>query len=192
MRSFIALKLSSEVHAELDTFVQTLKPAVRDAVRWVRSTNIHLTVKFLGEVDQVKYRRVFDETRRLAQTVPSFQLTISGSGVFPAWDHPRILWVGVQAPLQLSILVDELEKSMTLLGFAPENRPFSPHLTLGRVNSALNNAQRDHLRRLMDQAKSKVFGVVPVRELTIFKSDLRPEGPIYTALATIPFIASTE
>jgi len=182
MRLFIALTLSFEVHTELDSFMQALKPIAGNSIRWVDAANIHLTLKFLGEVEPAKLKRLSDEIRQIASASVPFDFSVCGTGVFPAWNRPRILWAGVDAPTNLISLQSQIDLSTRAIGFPSEARVFSPHLTLGRVNEWMTPSQLSALRLEMDQGKDKVFGTVAANQVTIFQSTLRPSGPVYTPM----------
>lgn len=187
LRLFIALTLSSQVHTELGSFMRALLPTAGNSIRWVDPANIHLTLKFLGEVEPAKLKQLSDEVRQNASASIPFEFSVCGTGVFPAWNHPRILWAGVEAPPGLISLQSQIDLSTRAIGFPSEARAFSPHLTLGRVNEWSTPSQLSALRLKMDQAKELVFGTVLATQVTIFQSTLRPSGPVYTPAAVHNF-----
>jgi 2'-5' RNA ligase len=192
MRLFIALTLPTEVQSGLSRFIETLKPAAVGTIRWVKPANLHLTVKFLGEVREQNAKQVLDAVGQVANDTLPFTFSIQGSGVFTDSKHPRVLWVGVQSAEPIVLLSKRLDKSLQTLGFSPEGRPFNPHLTLGRVNDGVSET---HLKGLMTQflqTENRLFGSIHAEELHIIKSDLRPEGPIYTTWASCRFSSATK
>ncbi len=183
LRLFIALTLSSQVQTELGSFMRTLMPIAGNSMRWVDPANIHITLKFLGEVEPAKLKQISAEVGQIASASVPFEFRVCGTGVFPAWNRPRILWAGVDAPPGLISLQSQIDLSTRAIGFPSEARAFSPHLTLGRVNEWITSTQLSSLRLKMDQAKDKVFGTVRATQVTIFQSTLRPSGPVYTPAA---------
>lgn len=190
MRLFIAISLDPATQSSLAAFYGTLKPKTGNSVRWVKPANIHLTLKFLGEVDQSRYQKVHSKVEEITQQFTPFDLSVNGCGVFPGWRQPRVVWAGVQAPQQLAQLASALESGMQALDFPAEERPFSPHLTLGRVNDWMTPPQKDMLQMEMEAAKGRVFGTIHADHLTIYRSELRPEGPVYSELARSTFSTS--
>ena len=184
MRLFIAITLTPEVHAELDAFMKELRMAARESIRWVAATNIHLTLKFLGEADTVKLKPLAESVAREAAALVYFEFSVRGTGVFPGWRSPRILWAGIEAAEDLNMLQSRVDFATRELGFPSESRPFSPHLTLGRVNGWMNPDQLELLQHKMLEAKDKYFGTVAARQVTIFQSILKPSGAVYTSVAT--------
>ena len=190
MRLFIALTLTSEVQSELTRFVETLKPAAGSTIRWVKPTNLHLTLKFLGEVREQNSKQVLDAVRQVANETLPFTFSLQGSGVFPDWRHPRVLWVGVQSAEPMVHLSERLDKNLQTLGFSPEGRPFNPHLTIGRVNDGMSETHLKGLMTQFSQIENRLFGSIQAEEMHIIKSDLRPEGPIYTIWASCRFASA--
>jgi 2'-5' RNA ligase len=187
MRLFIALTLPPEVQSELSRFIEILKPAAGSTIRWVRPTNLHLTLKFLGEVREQNSKQVLDAVRQVADETLPFTFSLQGSGVFPDWKRPRVLWVGVKSAEPIVLLSGRLDKNLQTLGFSPEARPFNPHLTLGRVNDGISETHLKGLITSFSQTENRLFGSVHAEEMHIIKSDLRPEEPLYTTWASCRF-----
>jgi len=183
MRLFIALTLTPEVHAELDAFERTLRTVSGDSVRWVNAANIHLTLKFLGEVAPARLDLLIKTVAQAGLDCEPFDFSVRGTGVFPGWNHPRIIWAGVEGPAGLGALQATVDAATREIGFPSEERPFSPHLTLGRVNEWISPVQADAIRQKMDGAKDRLFGGVTARQVTIFESTLKPGGAVYTPAA---------
>jgi len=183
IRSFIAISLSPEIYQHLDEVGAKLRDRLPEApVRWVPIRNIHLTIKFLGNVSvsnlEVLKKILHAEVSRHAP----FEISVGELGAFPSNRRPRVLWVGVEAPPELHALQHGIETEMARLGYAREERPFSPHLTLGRV---ARNAESDDLRQIgqvLDSCKVGFLGATRVREVHLYRSDLQPGGAVYTRL----------
>ena len=187
IRAFIAIELSSEIYARLNEVEDQLQKRLEAGViRWVPAQNIHLTLKFLGDVSlanlEVLKKILASEVSKYAP----FEISVGELGAFPSIRRPRVIWVGVQAPQDLSILQHGIETEMAGLGYAPENREFSPHLTLGRIS---RNASSQDLRKIGDVlSTNKVgyLGAARVFSVNLFRSDLKPGGAVYSKLMTAP------
>ncbi len=156
------------------------------SLRWVDAHKIHLTLKFLGDISEQQSKEISDSLRRVAQPHAPFDFAVGGLGIFPNERKPRVLWVGIRAPDALVSLYRALENELAGLGFPREDRPFSPHLTLGRVS---RNAAAHELRAMVELLRREQvgeLGVVPVQAVHLYRSELRPAGPVYTRLFSAP------
>ena len=160
-------------------FRQDLPPRL---VRWVRPQGIHLTLKFLGEILASKVDTVSVAMVGACAAYAPFSLSIRGLGCFPNLRRPRVLWVGVEEPTGvLAALQRDVERALAPLGFPPETRPFSPHLTLGRVKGGARG-KIEVLGDAVGRTKARV-GEMPVAAIHLMRSDLLPGGAVYTALS---------
>ena len=179
MRCFIAIPLSSETHKELSQIQSKLKETGAD-VSWVKTDNIHLTLKFLGEVEETKTKIISQELRELVSKYTCFETCIGKLGTFPTLFNPRVIWIGISKNENKIIkLQQKIEEVMGPLGFEKETRPFHPHLTLGRVRSKKN------IQKLIEKLKTLhllQFKPVIVDRIILFQSILKPTGAEYTAL----------
>src|SRR5262249_31476646 len=146
-------------------------------VSWVRPSNVHLTLKFLGGVSQEKIEPLSEAVERASRNIPTFELEVGGTGCFPSVRSPRVLWVGLGSlPDPLVNLYDNLEQEVAALGFEREKRRFAPHLTIGRLRSPRNGAEL--AQKLIE------IGFEPqsflAREVIVMRSQLKPTGSIYT------------
>jgi 2'-5' RNA ligase len=188
-RLFISINLTPDLLAALtDLQSQLERQLAPQPLRWARPEGIHLTLKFLGDTDT---GRIEDIVRALGQAVAShqaFELSIGGLGCFPNQRKPRVLWVGVQDPDQrLRRLAASVDDAMAGLGWKRENRPFTGHLTLARVKKYASNRDKQALGELLSTVEvTDVLGVLPVQNVHLMRSQLRPDGAIYTALITTP------
>ncbi|GBC98364.1 RNA 2',3'-cyclic phosphodiesterase [bacterium HR17] len=183
VRSFIALALSDEVRTVLTELLVELS-RTGAPVKWVEPENLHLTLKFLGEVPEGQITEIVAALGAVARATPAFTFTVRGVGGFPDLRRPRVLWVGVDAPRELLQLHRMVEAAMERLGFPPEKRAFHPHITLGRVKTFNGLAA---VLTVLQRYAGAMFGVTVARQLTLFRSDLSREGPTYTPLAHLPF-----
>jgi len=188
IRSFIAVPLTDQIHQNLAEFSNQhgldnrafgLKP--------VKPANIHLTMKFLGEIEESQTAKLSAALDKVSTGLLPFKVTIRGIGAFPAWNrNPRIIWVGADPVEPLQKIYSCVESVTTRLGFPPESRGFSPHLTLARVNTQTDQLA-SQLKRLSQLTPEPFFGEMMVECLVLFKSVLLPQGPVYTALSSHMF-----
>jgi 2'-5' RNA ligase len=151
-------------------------------VSWVKPSNIHLTLKFLGPVPQDKIQRVCDAAARAGGATGPIEITIARAGCFPSARNPRVLWIGLrEVPDNLKHLYEAIEDGMAGCGFEREGRRFAPHLTIGRMRSQ-HNARPLSERLLLTGFEAESF---EAHEITVMRSDLKPTGSIYTPLAVV-------
>ncbi len=189
IRAFIAIELPADIQAQLDAVIKRLRAARAAAVRWVAAGNIHLTLKFLGDSDPSDLTRLGERLQIIAAGCQPVELGIGGLGCFPNNRQPRVIWVGAQIPAQISDLKRSIEEAAERFGYAREDRPFSPHLTLGRVQK---NASREEVIQIAQALNAETVGELgrfQAGGFTLFRSDLRPAGPIYTPIGHFPFVA---
>lgn len=178
MRLFIAVELSDAVRARLSAAQERLR-AAPCAVKWVKPQLMHLTLRFLGEVAPSRIPDLEAAMASAAEGVPPFEARVVGLGAFPERGAPRVVWAGIQDNGSLATLNRRLEEAARRLGFDPEQRPFSPHLTLGRVKDARGAPA---LRGLLDAQAAAHFGSCTITGLVLVESRLSPAGPSYTVL----------
>lgn len=182
MRTFIAIELPENIKQEIERLQTPLKKT-RAFVSWVRPSNIHVTLKFLGEVPEEKIDEVFDATERSVEGNKRFNMSLKNTGGFPNLRRPRVIWIGTGSGAEeLFRLAERIEEEMEKIGFPREKRKFSPHFTMGRVKSAKN------IEPLVRQVKSIDFETeeIPVVEVVVMRSQLHPDGAIYTPLKRVP------
>lgn len=184
LRAFIASDIPPEIKQAISSQTTSLRKESGRAVRWVTPENIHLTLKFLGEVSASNLELLAQALRAECAQTTSFTVSVEGLGCFPNPRRPRILWVGLTAPPALNRLQHQVEAIAARLGYPPEDKPFSPHLTIGRVREQASPAELQSLRILLEQTTVASLGTFTIQEIHLYKSDLKPEGPIYTRLAT--------
>ncbi|GJL64409.1 MAG: RNA 2',3'-cyclic phosphodiesterase [Nitrospirales bacterium] len=185
IRVFLAIRLNSEIREALDHFqdhVASILP-----VKWVPSDSMHLTVKFLGDIEPEQVSVLQEALREVVADTAQFSLRIQGLGGFPSLQKPRILWVGVSGAVDhLDVLVACVESALSPLGYAKEVRPYHPHLTLSRIKT--NTREIGRIIETSDLLKQKcVFGNVLVDRLGLYQSRLTSHGAIYSMLWELPF-----
>ena len=182
IRAFIAIRLPESVLQAMGQAQETLRRLGR-GIRWVRKEGIHLTLKFLGDVDTDRVENIHMAMERASKGTSPFVLTGEGIGVFPDLRRPRVIWIGLSGDLQvLFALQANLESQLKGLGFPKEKRPFKGHLTLGRVKGRLGATE---LRKALEGLGSFQTDAFTVQSVALFQSTLRPEGAVYTKLAEV-------
>ncbi|MDI6606492.1 MAG: RNA 2',3'-cyclic phosphodiesterase [Candidatus Omnitrophota bacterium] len=179
MRAFIAIELPKDIKDTLAELQQKLKSSGAD-VKWVAAQNIHLTLKFLGEIDDKQSTAIAGILEETGKNNAAFLIRLASVGVFPKADFPRVIWAGIDSGEEESHkLAAELEQKSAAIGIPREKRAFSSHITIGRVGSLQN---KDKLIQGLNnlagyfEAEKPQF---PVNKITLFKSTLTPKGPIY-------------
>ena len=182
IRTFIAVTLSEDIKQEIKKTQNELKQ-LTDGVRWVMPERLHVTLKFLGGVKKEQISDITSAVSKCCNDIQPFNLLIKGLGVFPNINKARIIWAGIDEgfkPLsQLAILMDE---EFSKLGFENEQKPFKAHITLGRVTDF---ARLDKFASGIKAYNEVIFGSEVVKSITVMKSEIHREGPIYTPLDII-------
>jgi 2'-5' RNA ligase len=178
LRAFIAVEIAPEIIGRIAAAIDRLRPQVR-GIRWVAPANIHLTVKFLGNIDESQIEPICHALTEALRPFPRCTINAKGLRVFPSVKRPRVLWVGLHGNQLISLAV-KVASALAPLGFMLEERTFTPHLTIGRWR------QTDRADRSLEQAlgnwRDFEFGSSPVDEVILFQSVLKPAGAIYTRL----------
>ncbi len=185
MRSFIAIELPKEVRDSLGNLQEKLKTYQAD-VKWVEPGNIHLTLKFLGEINQEQLSKISLILDSLARDKKNFSIRLASLGAFPKMDYPRVIWTGIdKGEKETQELAREIEEKIEKIGIPKEGRPFSSHITIGRTRS---NLGRDKLVTGLNNLQG-YFQETPhefrVNKITLFKSTLTPRGPVYEVIKEV-------
>ena len=155
-------------------------------VKWVDTQNMLLTLKFQGDIERAQIDPIFSAIETSTGNIHPFSLSLQDIGTFPNLDRPTVIWAGLQGDLKtLSVWQKSLEQNLKPLGFAAESRPFSPHLTLGRVRENATLLVRQSLGRQLSAIHLKSGSPMIVSSLNLVHSQLTPKGPIYTILRSI-------
>jgi 2'-5' RNA ligase len=186
IRSFIAIELPRELKLSLVRLQDKLKPESRAPVKWVDPENIHLTLKFLGNIDSGLTGRITSALGEAIQGVPPFDIEVSGLGVFPNIRRVQVVWVGLAGEVaKLAQLQQRIETCLVPLGFAAEARSFTPHLTLGRVRDYAAPDERQKLGQLINGIAFEAGCRVNVDAIHLIRSQLTREGPVYSKISTV-------
>jgi len=185
MRAFIAIELPKEIKNTLSQLQDRLETSKAD-VKWVEPQNIHLTLKFLGEIDEKKLEKITQASEEIAKSTAAFHVHIWSIGAFPRINFPRIIWVGIdKGEQEIKDLAQQLEVKISETGIPKEGRPFSSHITIGRARSNLNRQDLvQNLSNLINELKEGAPEFL-VSKIIIFKSTLTSKGPIYEAVKEV-------
>lgn len=183
VRTFIAVLLTDELKSRISTVQDQFKDLAPE-VKWVARENLHVTLKFLGDVDSGRIEAVCSAMASAVEGVEAFSMGVSGVGAFPNPRRPRTVWVGLDSGAEsLAEVAQRVDSALAGLGFPKEDRKFTGHVTIGRVK---DERRIGSLPEALLAAKSTEFGAVDVAGITVMKSDLRREGPVYTVIKEIP------
>ncbi len=186
IRAFIAIELPQEIQIRLGEVQKQIIDRKVRCVRWVSSGNIHLTLQFLGDTPSVKLEGLGRELHPVIAAQEPFTYQVQGLSAFPNPRRPRVIWIGLQAPSDLATLHKLIERTVQKAGLPIENRSFSPHLTLGRVKRDISPDEIQELSAALNEIETGLLGTGIAKSVTLFRSDLRPEGSIYTPMAHFP------
>lgn len=182
MRTFIAIELPETIRIRLSALQKKIQDSAA-GLKWVNPQNIHLTLKFIGERDEKKVKEIREILKEVAGKNYSYAATISSLGIFPAKNSPRVIWAGIEeGDKETKEIAKELEEKISKIGIPKETRPFSSHITLARVKSALS---RESLIQELDNLTADLTSQnlsFPVEKIFLFKSTLAPLGSIYEVL----------
>jgi 2'-5' RNA ligase len=183
MRAFIAIDLSKEIKEYLSFLQAQLKKSNAD-VKWVAPDNLHITLKFLGEINEAHTKQVIGIIKSIASAHTQFHLKPGSIGAFPSTKSPRVLWVGLtNGDYESKEIAKKLESMLEKTGFPKEDTPFSSHITIGRARS---NYNRDTLIQYLNKLSTGIQKEIPegkITHITLFKSILTPKGPVYEIVA---------
>ncbi|MFC2034840.1 RNA 2',3'-cyclic phosphodiesterase [Chloroflexota bacterium] len=186
LRSFIAIELPDEFKLELSQLEARLKSDKQHWVKWVDPDNIHLTLKFLGNAAIDASGEITGAMEEAAQGIPPFHLAVKDLGVFPNWKQVRVAWVGISGEIdRLSQLHRRIDSNLAPLGFTPESRPFTPHLTLARLHNQASSYERRRFGQLIADTKFKPNSSIKVDLISLMRSKLTREGAIYSRISVI-------
>jgi 2'-5' RNA ligase len=174
MRLFIAALLPEEIRKQLTNYIDSLKHNI-EGVKWEKSEKLHVTLKFLGDVEESMLDDIANLIQERASEYSPFSFNLTELGGFPNLKKPRILYIGLSNNTQLAKLAYELEEQLAGLGFEKENRKFVPHITLGRVKKKINIEDRPHI----------VQSSFQINQIGLIKSELRPSGSVYTPVKIV-------
>ena len=180
IRSFLAFELPEFVKEELSGLIRSFNRGV-SKVRWVKRENMHLTVLFLGNINEETIPAMAEDISDICERFSPFIVRMKGVGCFPNIRNPKVIWVGIDGEIErMARFYESLVMNLSKYGIKQENRTYRPHLTLGRIKG--NSNIRDRMVGMISKGREITDKEFILQELVLFKSDLRPQGPIYTKL----------
>ncbi len=186
VRSFIAIKLPDELKLGLARLEAQLEMSKQPWVKWVDPYSIHLTLKFLGSIAVDRISEIIGVMEAATQGIPPFRLEVKDLGVFPSLRRVQVAWVGISGEVdKLSQLQQHLESHLARLGFAPESRPFTPHLTLARLRNRASLDERQSFGQLIATARFEATYTIKVDAINLMRSQLTREGAIYSRIGSV-------
>jgi len=187
VRSFIAIDLPDSLFGQLEQVSDNLQELLEGMpIRWIAVPNIHLTLKFLGDVSEKNIPMIKEILKTEAASHKHFEISVGGFGVFPNFTRPTVIWVGVEAPDELENLQRRIDLETARLGYVPDRRKYNPHLTLGRVSRNANPKEVRSISAVLRKQRVGFLGAVRISEVNLFRSDLGPRGAVYTKMFTAP------
>jgi len=186
IRSFIAIELPAELKLELVQLEAQLKSGEQPGVKWVDPNGIHLTMKFLGNIAVDRVEGITRAMEEAVRGISPFQLKVKELGVFPNFKRVQVAWVGLTGEVdKLAQLQKRIESNLTPLGFAPESRPFAPHLTLARLRAQTSPDEKQRFGQLIANTTFEAAHTIEVDAINLMKSQLTREGAIYSQINSI-------
>jgi len=180
-RGFIAIDI--EAGPKIIKFEELIKKTGAN-VKLVEPENIHITLKFLGNTDEERIADIKKIIKSVVEDVKPFKISLEGTGVFPDKNYIKVIWAGIKNSEKIEKIAEEINEKLSKLGFKKDKRKFSAHLTIGRVKTAKH---KDKLLQILDKYKDFKFAEFEVKSIELKKSQLTPNGPVYTTLAEINF-----
>jgi 2'-5' RNA ligase len=190
IRAFIAIELDDTLKTAMDKVQRRLRAEpISGFVRWVAPTSIHLTLKFLGDMESARVPPVLSAMQTACAGIPPFELAVRGAGCFPNVQRPNVIWAGLVGQIPVATqLAQRIEEECAKLEFEPEDRPFSPHLTLGRVKREAGATERHQLGEMVRRLDIGQVGTIRADTVHLVRSELRPLGSVYTSLGIVKLV----
>lgn len=184
IRAFIAVEIDPQTKQKISDLISSLKKSEAD-VKWINEEQMHLTLKFLGNIEQNKVQEISNALKSIADNFKPFSISLSNIGGFPNLNHPRVIWLGIDKGADtVKTLAEKIESGLEKLGFRKESREFKAHLTLGRIRSSKN---MPNLTKLLKETTFSSENDVNITELILFQSALTSKGATYTVLSKNKF-----
>ncbi|MFC1899711.1 RNA 2',3'-cyclic phosphodiesterase [Chloroflexota bacterium] len=186
IRSFIAIELPDSLKQNLNTLKTHLKKLTPPGTKWVNSKSIHLTLKFLGHINAERTGEITKVITDTTSNILLFNLKIGGVGAFPDWNRVQVIWVGISGDIdKLLMLQQKIEDGLSPLGFTPETRKFTPHLTLARLNREITADKRQNFGQLVSKTELTLSDEIKVSGISLMKSELTRAGAIHHCISFI-------
>lgn len=187
LRTFIAADIPPTIQKSIQLCMDDLRSTIgNSSVRWIPVHNIHLTLKFLGDISEARLDSLSRVLLTEADSHSAFDISISGLDSFPNSKRARVLYIGIQASAGLDALQRRIEAACARVGFESESRPFSPHLTIGRVRQRIPSSDQIRIRKTLNDTKIDSLGTARVDSIHLYKSERKPSGSVYAKLFSAP------
>lgn len=178
-RGFIAVDI--EISPKIKEIVSDLNNSGAN-IKLVEPKNMHITLKFLGETDEKSISEIKDIMEKSVENIEPFEIKLKDTGVFPNENYIKVIWIGLEQYEKLAEITKNIDQKLSEIGFKKEKRGFSPHLTIGRVKSGRN---KDKILHILNKYRDNEFNDFIIDSIKLMKSELTPEGPIYTTLEEV-------
>ena len=186
MRTFIAADFPPDILTKAGKITADLKQQMPGgAIKWVSTEKMHLTIKFIGEIQQNKIDRVKVLMSNILNDQPSFKIGIQNLGTYPHINNPRVIWLGIAQGAPLIEIHEKLDLALTELKIRSDRQKYSPHLTLARVRRDTDRDTVKEIGHILSHFKVDSLGTITISEITLYKSKLTPQGPEYTPLHVV-------
>ena len=187
IRTFVAIELDDEVKRHITAAIDELRHRQIDSLRLVRPEGVHLTLKFLGDIDAARVPQIAEAMTTVAAWHEPFSLTLGTPGAFPSATRARVLWLGVEGRLQrLRLLQADMDEALTEIGFPAERHSFNPHLTIGRIHHRAPGTDRHRAADALTALPTPADQAIAVNGISLMKSTLRPDGTVHERIAYKP------
>ena len=182
IRAFIAVEIDNQTKQKISDLISNLKKSKAD-IKWITEGQMHLTLKFLGNIDNGRVQEISGALSSISHNVKPFEITLSDIGAFPNLNRPRVIWAGIAKGAEyLKTISEKIETGLEKLGFEKEDREFNPHFTLGRVKTSKDLTE---LKKLLNETQFNSENEIKINELVLFQSTLSPKGATYSKLSVI-------
>ncbi len=183
IRTFIAIEISANIRQQIFSVVSQYQKLIPNGlVKWVSANNLHITLKFLGDTSLTVIPAIEQKLDSLAASISPFKFNVAAAGMFPSARKPRVVWLGLDNKDTLTQLSVRLDDALAEVKIAREERPFSAHLTIGRVYRGLTDERLNKLGEIILSNQPGMMGEVDVHHISLIQSDLRSERAVYTTL----------
>lgn len=182
LRTFLAIELPTSVKNKIIDHIQSYRELSRSSIKWVDPENLHITLKFMGEFDRSHVTNLHDLLIDRLKGVLVFKIHIDHMGAFPNLHTPKVIWLGIDHLENLRLIFRDIEDCIVRLGYKADDRPFSPHLTIGRIRRDLSSAEIKNIGQRLSNSDTSFQAEFPVESVVFFKSELTREGPLYSKL----------
>ena len=187
MRTFIAIKFPPDILTKIDQITSFLTQQTSQAhLKWVKPDNLHLTIKFIGEIHNDTLNSIKEIISETLKRSTTFDISIKGLGMFPNQNQPRVVWLGILNSQPLSEIHSMLDQALQAVNILSSSQKYSPHLTIARIHRQATPEDARKIGQILANYQVHSLGTFTIDKIHLYRSDLRPEGPLYTPLMIVP------